>query len=269
VINRAYRQRPFQHYAVPIDLDQRGLAPEVLPQFPYRDDAQLLWQAIARYASSFLQRYYADDASVQQDAYLQAWAAELGAPLNSRSQDEFPHAPSWLPRDLAVDVRLMRDSLPDYPRVPDFPNPQTPGQILSLQELIDVATTLIFTCSAQHAAVNFSQFDYFGYVPNAPFAAYIQPDTAPPLANLMPPDNKAVNQMVLAFALSGIVWSRLGDSAFIPFTEPGDVAILQQFQRDLETIETEIHHRNQKRQQEFGLDYPYLLPSRIPNSINI
>jgi arachidonate 15-lipoxygenase len=272
LINESYRQRSFRDYALPQDIQQRGIEPEFLPEFPYRDDAVLLWEAIQRYVSRYLQRYYPDDRAVQSDAYLQAWAAELGAPLSTRSGSEFPQAPGWLPSDLAIEMGLNLEALPDYARVPDFPAPaveQPLGTIASLQQVIEIATQIIFTCGPQHAAVNFSQFDYAGYVPNAPLALYSRPDFAPSLAELLPSPTQDLGQMELTFALSGIRWGQLGSSDLIRFADAGDRQILAQFQAELTEIEAQIRDRNLDRLSNWGVDYPYLLPSLIPNSINI
>ncbi len=269
VMNRAYRDRSFESYALPTDLKHRGVEAEFLADYPYRDDAQLLWDAIHRYVTAYLHRYYADDLAVQQDRGLQDWAAELGAPLNTRSHDEFAQAPDWISPEMAAEVNLSITDLPDYPRVPGFPSAQNPGTIATLQQLIDAATQIVFTCSAQHAAVNFSQFDYFGYPPNAPLAAYTKPDVSAPLYEMLPNPAQDLAQIELTFALSGILWSRLGSDDIIQFVDQGDRAILHQFQADLGTIETEIQARNVRRDRDTGIDYPYLLPSRIPNSINI
>ncbi|MGK7902844.1 MAG: lipoxygenase family protein [Hormoscilla sp.] len=263
IVNRAYRKRPFEDYSLPNNIKRRGIEPEFLPQFPYRDDAQLLWEAIARYAEAYLQRYYRDDQAVRQDPYLQAWAAELGAPLDSRPLTEFAQAPSWVPSEIAAEVGLSIESLPHYSRVPDFPE-----KITRLQELIDIATQIIFTCGPQHAALNFSQFDYMGYVPNMP-ATYARPDVAGSLDEMLPPPDYDLEQMRLTFFLSATRWGRLGSSDLIKFVDAGDRQILAQFQADLQEIESQIQTRNQQRSQEIGLDYPYLLPSQIPNSINI
>jgi arachidonate 15-lipoxygenase len=267
LINDAYRNRSFESYALPTNLKQRGVeSATVLPDFPYREDAQLIWQAIAHYVTQFLQRDYLDDASIQADRYLQAWAAELGCPPQAH---QFPQMPSWLPTDLLTTIGLDLQDLPAHPRVPDFPNAQNPGQFTHLQQLIEVATQLIFTCTAQHAAVNFSQFDYVGYTPNAPMALYSQPETNPTIAEFLPPPAQDLAQMELAFALSGIRWSHLGEARWMGFKNGSDRQLLQSFQQELADAERQINTRNLQRIAHWGVDYPYLLPSRIPNSINI
>lgn len=264
LINQAYRDRSFQEYALPKNLHQRGVTADFIPEFPYRDDALLLWQAIAHYTTNFLHRYYPDDSAVQRDPYLQAWAAELGEPLDIRPVQEFPQAPAWMPPEVTSQLGLNLDELPTYPRVPGFPT-----QLTTLQQLIDITTQIIFTCGPQHAAVNFSQFDYVGYPANAPLSAYCRPDACKSLDNLLPPLKQDLGQIELAFALSGIRYGTLGSSSLMRFIDPGDRAILGQFQAELNSIERKICDRNQERLERFDADYPYLLPSRIPNSINI
>ncbi|MGQ9871223.1 lipoxygenase family protein [Leptodesmis sp.] len=175
LINRAYRERSFSDHALPKLIQRQGVGAEFLPDFPYRDNALLLWEAIARYVTRYLQRHYADDVAIQQDPYLQAWAAELGEPLASRPRSEFPQAPSWLPESVLTEMGLQPTQLPNVPRVPGFP-----AQLSSLQQLIEIATQIIFTCGPQHAAVNFSQFDYMGYTPMLPLLPTANREIAPP-----------------------------------------------------------------------------------------
>ncbi|MBW4642445.1 MAG: lipoxygenase [Goleter apudmare HA4340-LM2] len=262
LINKAYRQRSFTEYSLLNDIQRRGIEAKYIAAYPYRDDALLLWSAIANYATLYLQRYYPDDQAVQQDQYLQAWATELGAPLDTRPPSEFPQAPAWIPQAW-VKAAGLAPELPSYSRVPGF------GAITSLPQLIDMATTIIFTAGPQHAAVNFSQFDYVSYVPNAPLALYSRPDTPSTLEALLPSTAQDLGQMQLTFALSGISWGKLGSADLIQFVDQGDRQILHQFQQELEKIESLIHKRNQTRLADTGVEYPYLLPSRIPNSINI
>ncbi|BAY39202.1 lipoxygenase-like protein [Nostoc sp. NIES-2111] len=263
LMNKAYREKVFWDYALPNDIEHRGIETKFLAEYPYRDDALLLWEAIAKYTSSYLQRYYPDDKAVLKDPYLQAWADELSAPLNTRPKSEFPQLPAWCPPEWAIATGLQPQELPPHPRVPGF------TKITSLQQLIDIATIIIFTCGPQHATVNFSQFDYLGYVPNAPFALYSHHDTTASVSELLPPAEKELKQMELTFALNGISWGKLGSSELIQYANRGDRQILSQFQSELIEIESKIKLRNHKRLVTTGVDYPYLLPSRIPNSINI
>lgn len=263
LMNKAYREKVFWDYALPNDIENRGIERKFIPEYPYRDDALLLWDAIANYVKNYLQRYYPDDQAVLKDPYVQAWADELSTPLNTRPKSEFPQLPAWCPTEWAIASGLQPQELPPNPRVPGF------TKITSLQQLIDIATIIIFTCGPQHAAVNFSQFDYLGYVPNAPFALYSHPDTPASLSQLLPPAEKELKQMELTFALSGISWGKLGSSELIQYANGGDRQVLSQFQSELAEIESKIKLRNHKRLLTTGVDYPYLLPSRIPNSINI
>jgi arachidonate 15-lipoxygenase len=263
LMSKAYREKSFWYYSLLNDIDLRGVESKFLPDFPYRDDSLLLWEAIAKYVTRFLQLYYPDDKAVQQDPFLQAWAEELAAPLNTRPKSDFPQVPAWLPQELVAESGIVPQELLAYPRIPGF------TKIGSLQQLIDIATITIFTCGPQHAALNFSQFDYFSYVPNAPFANYSRPNTPVSLEEFLPPKDKDLLQMQLTSALSGIHWGRLGSSDLIQFSQKSDRQILAQFQNDLSLIESTIKGRNQQRFTDSGVEYPYLLPSRIPNSINI
>ena len=53
----------------------------------------------------------------------------------------------------------------------------------SMAALTDVLTMVVFTCSVQHAAVNFPQYDVMSYAPRMPFAAY----APPPMTKASPP----------------------------------------------------------------------------------
>jgi arachidonate 15-lipoxygenase len=263
LMSKAYREKSFWYYSLLNDIELRGIEPKFLADFPYRDDGLLLWEAIAKYVTRFLQRYYSDDKAVQQDPYLQAWAEELAAPLNIRPKSDFPQVPAWLPQELVAESDIVPEELPAYQRIPGF------TKIGSLQQLIDIATITIFTCGPQHAAMNFSQFDYISYVLNAPLANYSRPETPGSLEEFLPPTDRDLLQMQLTSGLSGIRWGNLGSSDLIQFAQKGDRQILTQFQNDLSLIEGTIKGRNQQRFTDSGVEYPYLLPSQIPNSINI
>ena len=49
------------------------------------------------------------------------------------------------------------------------------GRLNQLEDVIMICTGVIFTCTAQHAAVNFSQYEEFGFPPNYPALLHGEP----------------------------------------------------------------------------------------------
>ncbi len=226
----------FNRAMLPKVLEQRGVAnPDTFPIYPYRDDALLLWQAIQEWVSAYLHLYYADDAAVQQDQALQNWAAEL----------------------IAFDGG----------RVVDFGEA---GRIRTLNYLIEAVTMIIFTASAQHAAVNFPQGDIMVYTPAMPLAGY---STAPNQTTSseeayfgqLPPLDQAQEQLELTYLLGQVYHTKLGQYEAGWFQDKQVQAPLQVFQTRLREIEKEILAQHKNR----PYPYSYLLPSKIPQSINI
>ncbi|MEM7579162.1 MAG: lipoxygenase family protein [Mastigocoleus sp.] len=227
----------FNDAMLPKQFKKRGVDDsKKLPVYPYRDDALLIWNAIHQWVSDYLGIYYKNNNDIQNDKYLQAWAIEVGAYNGGR--------------------------------VPDFG--QKDGGIQTLDYLIDAVTLIIFTASAQHAAVNFPQKDMMSYAPAIPLAGY-QPAsllkdgvTEQDYLNLLPPLEQAQGQLNLVTLLGSIYYTRLGNYEEEYFKDNLVEEALQTFQNSLRDIEDTINQRNQTR-----LTYEYLLPSRIPQSINI
>ncbi|BAY87447.1 lipoxygenase-like protein [Calothrix parasitica NIES-267] len=227
----------FNEAMLPKQLEKRGVNDtQKLPIYPYRDDALLIWNAIHTWVADYLSIYYKDDTSIQNDTYLQNWAIEAGAY--------------------------------DGGRVPDFG--QENGLIQTLDYLIDATTLIIFTASAQHAAVNFPQGDMMIYAAAVPLAGY-QPAsilegkvTQEDYLNLLPPLEQAQEQLNLVYLLGSIYYKTLGDYSDNYFKDALVKPALQEFRNNLLEAEATIHQRNQNRPT-----YEYLLPSKIPQSINI
>lgn len=227
----------FNQAMLPKQLEKRGVNDtEKLPVYPYRDDALLIWNAIHQWVSDYLSFYYKSDRDVQDDTYLQNWAIEAGAY--------------------------------DGGRVPDFG--QEDGRIQTLDYLIDAVTLIIFTASAQHAAVNFPQKDMMSYAAAVPLAGYQPASTLKgevseqDYLNLLPPLEQAQQQLNLVYLLGSIYYRRLGDYKDGYFKEAFVKTALEKFQANLQEVEEIITQRNQDRPT-----YEYLLPSKIPQSINI
>ena len=238
----------FNDSMLPKFFEQKGLDDVTkLPDYPYRDDGMLIWNAIHQWVDSYISVYYHNDQDVIQDTELQNWVQSLIAN--------------------------------DGGRMTGFGESNSSGglDIHSKTYLIDAVTLLIFTCSAQHAVVNFAQATYMSYAPNMPFAGY-QP--APNLAsgatkddyfNLLPPLAQAEAQMNITYTLGSVYYTQLGqyldkDNPNLDYFTDQDVqAPLESFQNRLREIETIIQERNGVR----PTFYSFLLPSRIPQSTNI
>lgn len=208
-----------------------------LPIYPYRDDALLVWDAIQAWVKDYLGVYYSSDAAVQQDLPLQVWAQEL--------------------------IALDGGRLNGFGETPE-------GQIQTLAYLVDVITLVIFTASAQHAAVNFPQLSVMSYAPAMPTAGYQPPRSIGPGSTeqdflaLLPPLEQAQLGLNLLHLLGSIYFTQLGQYERGHFADPRVAPLLKTFQTQLTTIETTISQRNLNRPQ-----YDTLKPSKIPQSINI
>ncbi|MDJ0702225.1 MAG: lipoxygenase family protein [Leptolyngbyaceae cyanobacterium MO_188.B28] len=227
----------FNSAMFPKQLKSRGVDDEEkFPIYPYRDDGLLIWAAIHDWVEEYLKLYYVDDGAVQQDTALQAWAKELVA---------F-----------------------DGGRVVEFG--ETNGQIQTFAYLVDAVTLIIFTASAQHAAVNFPQKEMMSFAPAMPTAGYAElkdlgdRTTEEDYLSLLPPLDQAQEQLKLLHLLGSVYFNQLGEYEKDHFQDSRVNAPLQRFQTCLEEISGVIHKRNLDR-----LPYEYLLPKNIPQSINI
>ncbi|MEL6345932.1 MAG: lipoxygenase family protein [Myxococcota bacterium] len=235
-------QMDFYAAMPPTDFQTRGVDDTaVLSDYPYRDDARLIWSAIHDWVSAYVGVYYPDDQAVMGDTELAAWAAALTS----------------------------------EGRVKGF------RPISTRAQLSDVVSMIIFTASAQHAAVNYPQSALMSYAPAISGASWaptaITPDAAMTEAawlQLMPPIPQAQEQLSVLHLLGSVYYRPLGDyqSNSFPYEDwlrdpaiTADGGPLAQFRERLQAIEAEITTRNQRR----PAPYPYLLPSRIPVSINI
>ena len=226
---------------LPAELAARKVADATkLPDYPYRDDALLVWDAIHTWAGQYIGLYYADDAAVTGDSELSAWTAAL-----------------------AADGKIK-----------GF------GSIITRDELVKMCTMIIFTASAQHAAVNFPQKDVMAFAPAvtgggwAPAPSEISGNDKADWLAMMPPQQLALQQLEVLWLLGSIHYRALGDyrSSNFPypdwFADPaviGPEGPLPRFQAALKAVEKQIVSRNANRLR----PYPYLQPSLIPTSINI
>lgn len=101
-----------------------------IEDYPYANDGLDLWDAIKGWVTDYVNHYYPDPSHISSDNELQSWWTEIRTLGHPDKKDE----PWW-------------------------PVLQTP------QDLIKILTIMIWVTSGHHAAVNFGQYDYGGYVP--------------------------------------------------------------------------------------------------------
>jgi arachidonate 15-lipoxygenase len=233
-------QRRWQEFnwtedTVPRSIEARGLLdPEVLPEYPFRDDVLLLEQVISEWVSGYVRLYYDSPESMRADHELMSWLEELQAP----------------------DCAGLRGIPP----------------IDTVEALSQLVTQIIHRATAYHTTINDTVYDAMGYVPNMPGAAYSEPSPAatvlpeaPGLFSVLPPRDKAQAQIADVFVVSNTKLNRLGRYPACTFLDCRVWPLEKSFRRELERVEEVIDARNLER----FLPYRVLLPSRITASINV
>ncbi|WP_334993447.1 lipoxygenase family protein [Nostoc sp.] len=208
-----------------------------LPEYPYRDDGLLIWNAIHKWVNAYLSSYYTSEPQLLADQALQNWAKELISEQGGRL------------KNFGEDAN---------------------GTIKTLDYLIDAVCTIIFTASAQHAAVNFPQGELMTYTPAFPLATYSPAPTnlnePGDLMSILPPLDQAKTQLKVTYLLGSVYYTQLGQYSNSYFkSKPQLSSALLTFQNELKGIEKEINQKNRTR----IMPYKFLLPSQIPQSINI
>ncbi|XP_015997557.2 polyunsaturated fatty acid lipoxygenase ALOX12 [Rousettus aegyptiacus] len=236
LLRRAMTQLTYRSLCPPDDLADRGLLG--IPSALYAHDALRLWKVIARYVEEIVHLFYHGDDVVRGDPELQAWCREITEVGLCQAQDR-----------------------------------GFPVSFQSQNQLCHFLTMCVFTCSAQHGAINQGQLEWYAWVPNAPCTMRMPPPTTKEdvtMATVMGslPD---VQQSCLQMTITWHLGRRqpdmvpLGHHKEKYFSGPKAEAVLNQFQTDLENLEREITARN----EQLDLPYEYLKPSHIENSITI
>eukprot|EP00249_Psilotum_nudum_P020445 c27707_g1_i1 orf=823-3570(-) len=134
----------FDMEALPADLIKRGMAVEdpsckpyglrlVIEDYPYAADGLLIWSAIKTWVDDYVSIYYSDPEVLPADTEIQQWWEEIRNVGHADKKDEV-----WWP------------------------------ELKTKEDLVGILANIIWVASAQHAAVNFGQYEYSGYVPNHP-----------------------------------------------------------------------------------------------------
>lgn len=222
----------FNDELLPKALKERDVADtDALPNYPYRDDALLFWDAIHQWATDYIGIYYKTESDVVRDTELQGFIEEVRSRTGGRIN--------------GLDA------------------------VSSREYLAEVVTMIIYTASCQHAAVNFPQWNYMSYVPNLSLAGYSDPPTTTDGAteqdflDMLPPMDMARLQMEVAYLLGTVHYTQLGQYEEGHFG-PEVADALKAFQTRIKEAGQKVEERNKDRRP-----YKFLLPAGIPQSINI
>ncbi|KAF5745564.1 Lipoxygenase 3 [Tripterygium wilfordii] len=270
----AYRDWRFDLEGLPADLIRRGVAvPDptqphglklLIEDYPYASDGLLIWSAIENWVRTYVNRYYTNSSQICNDKELQAWYSES---INVGHADH-RHA-EWWPKLATAD------------------------------DLVSILTTIIWLASAQHAALNFGQYPYNGYVPNRPplMRRLIPEENDPEYASLLADPQKyfllALPSLLQATKLMAVVdtlSTHSPDEEYIgerqqPSIWSGDAEIIDAFygfSAEIRRIEKQIEQRNNdpRLRNRCGagvLPYELLAPTSepgvtcrgVPNSVSI
>jgi hypothetical protein len=234
----AFANFRYDDLILPKFMEENGIKDsETLPNYHYRDDALELWEVIHKYIERVITIYYQNDEDVVADTELQNWI-----------------------KDVAYEGIGWQDG-----NTKGFPT-----CLNTVEELLSYITVVVFTCSVQHAAINFGQFETYKVLPNTPGAMRLPPHkrgeaTKERIMNSLPDAVMTIMQLGTSFLLSKYSAEDvfLGEYREELFANGGVWLAKERFRRDLKKVEERIIKRNE------GLEIPYttLLPSMIPISI--
>ncbi|XP_077073636.1 polyunsaturated fatty acid 5-lipoxygenase-like [Siphateles boraxobius] len=237
VIQKAMKTLTFKSMCFPEAIKARGV--EDLPNCYYRDDGMMVWEAVKSFVSDVVKICYGSDETVQKDKEIQAFVQDV--------------------------------SLSGMKNCPN--NCEFPDSLKTREQLVEFLTVVIFTASAQHAAVNFGQCDWFSWIPNSPSTM-----RKPPPAQKGQVDMKYIMESLPDRGRSswhlGAIWALsqfqdnelfLGEYPDKYFTEQPVMEAAKNFRKKLAEVTNIIKSRNENLQ----VPYWYLSPDRIPNSVAI
>ncbi|XP_069914224.1 polyunsaturated fatty acid 5-lipoxygenase isoform X2 [Oryctolagus cuniculus] len=239
MVQKAMQDLTYASLCFPEAIKARGMdSTQDIPYYFYRDDGLLVWEAIRTFVAEVVGIYYEDDQVVEEDQELQDFVRDVYMyGMRGRKASGFPKS------------------------------------IKSREKLSEYLTVVIFTASAQHAAVNFGQYDWCSWIPNAPPTMRAPPPTAKGLVTIeqivetLPDRGRSCWHLGAVWALSQFQENELflGMYPEEHFIEKPVKEAMARFRKALEAIVSVIAERNKHKK----LPYYYLSPDRIPNSVAI
>ncbi|XP_031417822.1 polyunsaturated fatty acid lipoxygenase ALOX15B-like [Clupea harengus] len=233
---RATASLTYSSLCLPDNISERGL--DKVPHYYYRDDGMKMWNVINKYVEGVVQHYYKSDDDVKKDTELQSWISEIFT-------NGFKGKKST----------------------------GIPETFEAVNDLVKFVTMVIFTVTAQHAALNNGQFEFGAFMPNFPTALRKPPPEQKGQTNeetireTLPDKGTTVNGMAVLRLLSTKSTDHysLGDVPEELYDEEVPCKLFKDFQKDLKKLSDDIEERNKKLE----LPYTYLDPKNVDNSVAI
>ncbi|MBN3320422.1 LX15B lipoxygenase, partial [Atractosteus spatula] len=237
LLRRATERLCYSALCLPEDLQERGI--DKLPHNYFALDGLRVWGAIKRFVQGLVELYYPSDAAVQQDSELQNWIQEIFV------EGFLDRAESGLPQSFQ-----------------------------EREELTQFLTMVIFSCSALHAAVNFSQLDFDLWMPNCPASMCRPPPsvkgavTMDEFLSWLPNVNATCSVLITLSLLSQPARDYIPLGEYPKerlFRDGAPRRLMDALRKELQELRQQIEDRNASLE----LPYPYLSPDRIENSVAI
>ncbi|XP_070796966.1 polyunsaturated fatty acid 5-lipoxygenase isoform X3 [Pituophis catenifer annectens] len=236
-INTKAREQLICEYGL-FDKSRHMESNEDIPYYYYRDDGVKVWDAIKSFVTDIINIYYGSEEAVCEDLELKAFVKDI----------------------FVYGMRSNKDS--GFPKA-----------IKTREKLSEYLTIVIFTSSAQHAAVNFGQYDWCSWIPNAPPTMRCPPPTEKGKTTIeyiiksLPDRGRSCWHLGAVWALSQFQENEvfLGIYPDEHFTEKPVKEAMRKFRKNLDRIASYIAERNRNKK----LPYYYLSPDQIPNSVAV